>query len=350
MGIEVKLKTISPVSWGWYNQNADPLVVRIPSIRGSLRKWYRWYLASRDCEAWANPQKVREEEAKVFGTVHGGARRSAVKLTYELYGRREIKLSGGDPFLWALRKREKIFYDVEFGLIAEATPSEEALIEFSKALALNVSLGGFGFRSNRGYGSMKIIEVNSGNAKAREILEKAKSASNALSSGEWANNVRKLMGDIGISHCEGILRAQALSNSYLVAIDGCNGWGDCLRRAESNLKIVERALRIGAQEEKEKQKILKVDYRAFLGMPIIDPSRRRRIQWKEERRSSPLILGLSGNATYVRGILMPSSDYPDSYSTHLEKQKEGYNSVVQKVMGKMKEHFKIRGWKDDKWS
>ncbi len=307
---KIKLATVSPISWGGYDRNADSLVVRIPSIRGTLRKWYRWYLASLECRE-PDLGKIWDGDSDVFGTVHGKEpKKSRVALKFKVDGKpTERIMTAKDPFLWALRRNQRKFYEnLKFELIALAEDNK-SLTEFAKAISLNVALGGFGYRSNRGYGSLTLVGFDSSSQEVKSIFSRLKKVSNAINPVDWLREVGELMKLIGINPCERISlwNIQNLSNGYLLYLSGCSGWRNCLIGLERRLKMVERDLRITRGRSK--------DYRVLLGSPIIDPRKRRPLCWRE-RRASPLILGLGGRGYYVRGILLPSTDYPKQVFTH----------------------------------
>lgn len=329
MRVEVTLQSVSPICWGGYNRDLDPIGVRITSIRGTLRKWYRWYSASTmadDCnkDPWSDKgiiNKIRLEESKVFGSVHGGAIKSSIRLYFDILNRKEVKLNQRSPFLGILMKERRSFYEnLKFKLVAESNPllSSDIMYEFVKALALSLIFGGFGYRSNRGYGSLKLVSYETfgkwDDQKARKILDLAKGASESQKPDEWVEKARTFLREIGVRRCNKFWKGQALSNSYLVVMNNyiCENWESCLREAERRLRSAERALRIGPSE---------VDYRAFLGMPILDKTMRRKVSWKY-RRASPLILSLAegGGNYYIKGMLMLSGDYPEEreYKDHFK--------------------------------
>ena len=305
--VRITLESLSPVSWGGYNRDADPLLVRIPSIRGSVRKWYRWYLASMEC-AEPSSQEIWKEDFDTFGGVHGGPKKSKVRLWYgSIQVLEKMQMSHRDPFLWALRKRRRTFYRIRFDLKVEAKECKY-LSRALKALTLNLILGGFGFRSNRGYWSFKVLSFQEDAdvcEEALEALELARDASNSRNVAEWLQKVSKLFKYLHISPCTRpkLWNIQNLSNCYIITIGGYSGWRDALRDTEIRLKNIERSLRFGGRN--------RFDYRVLLGSPVLDPFRRRKFVWRN-RRSSPLILGVGGlDGEFVRGILLLSRDYPD---------------------------------------
>ena len=300
----VTLKSITPVSWGGYDGTTDPIVVRVPSIRGSMRKWYRWYISgqiSRNCSE-PEHEEIRDKDFGVFGGVHGGARKSKVRIWFDFYEKtRELKLNDRYPFLWPLRRRYRTFYMINTKLVLEG--GCKYLVEAAKALALNISFGGFGFRASRGYGNFVIESVEGGCGEALKYMSMAKEVTLASSPSLWIDKALKFMKELGVRRCNGLWNIQTISNSYLLSTAGSFPWDKALRDIEFRMKRIERSLR--ARNKRER------DIRVLLGSPIIDPFKKRPYWWPE-RRSSPLIVGLGGTrGNYIRGILLPSKDYPE---------------------------------------
>ncbi len=306
MSLRITLESLSPVSWGDAERRADPLVVRIPSIRGTVRKWYRWYLASLGM----SHDQIRTQERKIFGGVHDKPSASRVKMRFEsLEVLKSLRLGFKDPFLWPLRWGKRNFYMVRFDLVLEKRSLDEDckdLLEAVKALALSVTLGGFGYRSNRGYGSFAIyshsIEVDGCEEEIERIIVNAERATRAPLAPEWEESAGKLLNLLGIKSARGsfLPEIQSLSNAYLLHRAGFTDWKDALRDAQNVLRQVERSLRFGGPN--------KLDYRVLLGSPVLG---RRRYVWRD-RRASPLLLGMGGSSGgYLRGVLFISRDYPN---------------------------------------
>ena len=353
MEVRVRLESVSPVSWGGYDRDSDPLVVRVPSIRGTMRRWYRWFLAStQGCpEGGPDPSTIRSSEEAIFGTVHGKeARRSRIRLYFDsLEDRNVMTLRGRDPFLWPLRRRSRTFHMAEFDLIIEGRDCE-SLLEGVKAFVLNLTLGGFGYRSARGYGSFRISDFEAtpptGRSRSKDhpldcgdkveevgrLLSKAKEVTTAPNQAVWMDSIEELLRIIEVKTCkeDRFWSIQNLSNAYLVTLRGVGGWRETLRDLEMRLKMVERSLRSPGRN--------RPDYRVLLGSPVLDPFRRRPYIWKV-RRPSPLILGLSGvGFTFVRGVLMPSRDYPsggrpmENVMAHIGNRiEEGFRKVREEL-------------------
>ena len=321
--VVITLESISPVSWGGHDARTDPLIVRVPSVRGEVRRWYRWYLASlrSDREPGCpepDSRRIWREEYQIFGGVHGERpMKSAVEL--KLVGLQELErlpLSRRDPFLWPLGKRSRPFYRIVLRLMVRERPfikGSSPILEFTKALGLSVVLGGFGYRSNRGYGSFRLLSFQPRGElpeQALDLLEEVRRASSSESPDEWIRGVSRLLNSLGVKQCPGgpvPLRIQNLSNIFLLTLDRIEDreWKEALRAAERSLSIIERKLRA-----KQRNSDNEVDYRVILGLPIVDKTDRRPYTWKRVRRTSPLVLGVGGAGGFVRGVLFVSRDYP----------------------------------------
>ncbi len=320
--VVVTLESISPVSWGGHDTRTDSLIVRVPSIRGEVRRWYRWYLASvrsdreSDCPE-PDSRAIWREEYRIFGGVHGDRpMKSAVEL--KLVGLQELErvpLNGRSPFLWPIRKgTSRLFYRIRVDLMIREVPFIEKrpspILEFTKALGLSVVMGGFGYRSNRGYGSFRLLSFRPEGEppeQALELLKQVKEVSSSESPDKWISGASRLLDSLGVRQC---LRGpvplviQNLSNIFLLTMNKVEGrkWKETLRTAERSLRRIERGLRANSRNE--------VDYRVILGLPIVDKTGRRPYTWRGVRRTSPLLLGVGGEGDFVRGVLFVSRDYP----------------------------------------
>lgn len=145
------LETITPLFM--HGPDGDTPELRPPSFKGVLRYWWRALkVLSLD--------KLQQQEGNLFGSAGGdeGGRQSTVKLrvrhdglTYDRYRplpRKHFRFKGFDP-------------GQRFDLIAHVTPrcklSADAIRDIFTAGLL---LGGFGGRSRRGFGALRIVSIN----------------------------------------------------------------------------------------------------------------------------------------------------------------------------------------------
>lgn len=139
--------------------------LRVPSIRGVLRWWYRALLAGRG----HNLASLKEREAEVFGDT---TRASAVRLRLSHMETSDVSkswsemsdaLQSGADYLWHFAKaNERSFlpHGLSFRLTASALPGERAALEeMTRAFWLLVHLGGLGSRSRRMAGAFVVDNV-----------------------------------------------------------------------------------------------------------------------------------------------------------------------------------------------
>lgn len=159
--------------------------IRIPSLRGALRWWYRALLSGQGLDMTA----LREKEARVFGGVGSAAspsgsnkanaagQASSVRLRlsnnilpYDIDSNEEGQNtlcsrsnSEGMKYLWHFMEahtegnRPYIKPGATFQVVATAFPGdEEALVEMTKAMWLLSFLGGLGARSRRMAGAFRV--------------------------------------------------------------------------------------------------------------------------------------------------------------------------------------------------
>ncbi|HSW40446.1 MAG TPA: type III-B CRISPR module RAMP protein Cmr1, partial [Acidobacteriota bacterium] len=151
--------------------------IRVPSIRGEVRWWFRALGGGKT------------EEKKLFGGVHGDARRSATvfriesqfcqKTTanlYDLYG--NIQNGPKAYLLWPLRpsrqndqKRGMILPGSTFTLkcaVRDESIEDNLVDKLDAAIRLWLSLGSLGTRSRRGFGSLRLCSSEPGDCQSLE--------------------------------------------------------------------------------------------------------------------------------------------------------------------------------------
>ncbi len=152
---EFSLKVISPM----FIAGADPQQIeqegiRIPSLRGVLRFWYRAMFPNY------SPAQLREAEGKVFGdTTHGQGIRLRLTESKQIpvesvktEHNKEFKYLGYGPF----DNRNALLPNSEFTFLA--TGNSTQIKALKKALRLLHLFGGIGARSRRGWGSVAVSQ------------------------------------------------------------------------------------------------------------------------------------------------------------------------------------------------
>lgn len=169
--IEATFKVVTPMFMSGAEQ--DKAELRLASIKGALRFWWR----ALAWERLQNLQKIREEEAQLFGSTD---RQAAVLMKLEhAYLKTEtadVSESSWKPSTWrhytgyglvtkktktnpqAREKREYIKAQQQFSLILMSR-SAETITQVTDALKLLGLIGGLGARSRNGWGSVTLAKL-----------------------------------------------------------------------------------------------------------------------------------------------------------------------------------------------
>lgn len=173
-GFSVEIETITPILGGAPETRAvdDVDVIRVPTIRGHLRFW--WRALQRDPELLSDPAKFAAAEAAIWGKAaedKGG--RSPVEVAVEV--RRPTPKpdvsdvtyrTPGAYALWPARKIEERGKEqdpaprypagVRFRLTLSAP--EVSIPELRNVVRAWLLFGGYGSRTRRGLGSLKLVD------------------------------------------------------------------------------------------------------------------------------------------------------------------------------------------------
>lgn len=174
--VEVRLRTVTPIYGGGVRaREVDRVdVIRVPSVRGQLRWWWRALFAG-DHET---PQRLFEEERRRFGGVgqQDEGRRSAVEVTVEVVretAQRDLRpFDGSGPAyaLWPARggngasEAERYLPGVELELRVfvdderiEGVDPRRIGAELRDCVRAWILFGGYGGRTRRGLGSVTVL-------------------------------------------------------------------------------------------------------------------------------------------------------------------------------------------------
>jgi len=169
----VRLKVVTPILGGSHQTRAidDVDIIRPASVRGHLRFWWRALYGSQ----YPSAEKLYERESALWGraaTDDGG--RSAVEIRVDVEGSGDIDDSDidlqqtpGAYALWPARAEKKQGQVVkptaprrkpgtQFQLTLKAPATYEA--EVKNAVRAWILFGGYGGRTRRGLGSLKVID------------------------------------------------------------------------------------------------------------------------------------------------------------------------------------------------
>lgn len=152
---EFNLSTITPL----YMHGTDKknLELRPSEFKGMIRFWWR------ALKAYDNIQKLKEEEEKIFGGTSENSGRSNVllKILDSHYNKKEHRLEGKDvPISYLLYTVRKLSYLSSSFSLSICSKDEKAFKNALAGLWCAINLGGFGSRSRRGAGSLKVEDVN----------------------------------------------------------------------------------------------------------------------------------------------------------------------------------------------
>ncbi|MGH7098283.1 MAG: type III-B CRISPR module RAMP protein Cmr1 [Stellaceae bacterium] len=164
----VEIETVTPILGGAPEpRTIDQVdVIRVPTIRGHLRFW--WRALQRDPELLADPAKLAAAEAALWGKAADNAGgRSPVEIRVEILHSSQIDRDNVDAnsvagyALWPARQGEqdpapapRRRPGVRFHL--HVTASASVLCDVRNAVRAWVLFGGYGSRTRRGVGSLTV--------------------------------------------------------------------------------------------------------------------------------------------------------------------------------------------------
>lgn len=193
--IVVQLKTVTPILGGGYRTRKldDVDVIRVPTIRGHLRFWWRALYAQgfidKDNGNKIDSKKLYKAECELWGGAGGeddGAGKSQVELSVEIKrtgktDESDVNLRDDSAYaLWPARgegynkKTRKYQKDpaprrgkTEFTLTVYCPKGGEEEQQVRNTLKAWILFGGYGSRTRRGLGSLTVTEVNKGKGKEK---------------------------------------------------------------------------------------------------------------------------------------------------------------------------------------
>lgn len=177
--ISVHLEVVTPILGGSHQTREidDVDVIRAPSVRGHLRFWWRALYAAQ----YANADALYKRESALWGraaTDDGG--RSAVEIRVSVEGTPgspdtsdiDLQQTPGAYALWPARAEKRQGQVVKppaprrkpgtkFVLTLKVAGTDNDEVELKNALRAWILFGGYGGRTRRGLGSLKVIgDVN----------------------------------------------------------------------------------------------------------------------------------------------------------------------------------------------
>lgn len=174
--LRVQLEVVTPILGGSHQTRAidDVDVIRAPSVRGHLRFWWRALYAAQ----YANADALYKRESALWGraaTDDGGRSAVEIRVSVErvgstdtseirLFSSRDQPATPGAYALWPARAETKTNTPTaprrqpgtQFQLTLKVPAAHEA--EVKNALRAWILFGGYGGRTRRGLGSLKVLE------------------------------------------------------------------------------------------------------------------------------------------------------------------------------------------------
>lgn len=191
--LRVQLEVVTPILGGSHQTRAidDVDVIRAPSVRGHLRFWWRALYAAQ----YANADALYQRESALWGraaTDDGGRSAVQIRVSVEragdtdsseirLFSSRDQPATPGAYALWPARAETKTKTPTaprrqpgtQFQLTLKVAGTDEDQAEVRNALRAWILFGGYGGRTRRGLGSLKVIADADGwlpTAATREAL------------------------------------------------------------------------------------------------------------------------------------------------------------------------------------
>ncbi len=177
----VRLEVVTPILGGSHQTRAidDVDVIRAPSVRGNLRFWWRALYAAQ----YTNADALHQHESALWGraaTDDGGRSAVEIRISVErvegtddsdirLYPGQGQQATPGAYALWPARAETRTNTltaprrqpGTQFQLTLKVAGTEKDEAEVRNALRAWILFGGYGGRTRRGLGSLKVIgDVN----------------------------------------------------------------------------------------------------------------------------------------------------------------------------------------------
>lgn len=163
--LAVRLRTVTPILGGGYRAGEldDVDIIRVPTVRGHLRFWWRALVAGR----FASSRALYDAECRLWGGAGGGAEkapalRSSVDVRVEVTSAGSTDGSdiapntvGGYALFPARSEQLRRRLGVAFTLTIAAPSAEIATVR--DAVKCWILFGGYGGRTRRGLGSLTVV-------------------------------------------------------------------------------------------------------------------------------------------------------------------------------------------------
>lgn len=180
--LEVTFRLETPLYLAGANQSKAEL--RVPSMKGALRYWYRAI----------QPNPVMEGE--IFGSLQQG--QSALRLHLEkpkyptAANQPFIQGSAGAPyFAFSLKDRAYFPSDTTFRLHLHVPKESPSWQDYLASIWLLTAIGGLGSRTRRGYGGISWTQAVTSHDEINELVERLPNLSRIQKKEEWLQQLKR---------------------------------------------------------------------------------------------------------------------------------------------------------------
>ncbi|KPC75559.1 hypothetical protein ADL26_07310 [Thermoactinomyces vulgaris] len=336
--IKVTYEIVTPMFLGGANQKLAEL--RLPSIKGALRSWYRVFMPAFN-HSVGDEKGVTHEEA-LFGGARSGAgqsrflmRMTGKKPVTENYRHEVFDSDKLKYFTFFLKDRSNIPPGQTFSLeVILRTAKDEDESKYWKAIVSCLWLlghaGGMGARKNRGFGALALREWET-NSQALEYMNDLPIAYQATTIEEWIEQF-----GLGIK-----VISQWFPGSKLL------DRATIYYYAERVFPDWKSALATGAELIKTFRKNNQEDRMAF-GMPLKLPKVTYKLK-DYDRMASPILLSvvLLRNR-YVPIFFLCSADFPPVVEEEGDVERD-YPISIPKVISHFGQFLSMKEFKEAKW-
>lgn len=160
--LELKLTTVTPILGGgvFARELDDCEVIRVPSIRGQLRFWWR-----AQCDGPVTPSDLKEKETALWGGLGTGnqttATRSRIRISVNITkntckrSKNHVHPKDEDFYaLWPARGSDAKTWNPGIQFELKVTYPKKSESEIRRALSAWLCFGGYGSRTRRGVGKI----------------------------------------------------------------------------------------------------------------------------------------------------------------------------------------------------
>lgn len=180
--LEVTFRLETPLYLAGANQSKAEL--RVPSIKGALRYWYRAI------------QPNLAMEGKIFGSMQEGQSALRLHLEKPKYHTADsqpfIQGNAGAPyFAFSLKDRAYLPSDTTFRLHLHVPKESPSWQDYLASIWLLTAIGGLGSRTRRGYGSISWMDTDTSHDEIKKLVELLPNLSRFQTKEEWLQQLKQ---------------------------------------------------------------------------------------------------------------------------------------------------------------